>query len=448
MAGLKPIGSEKLEGIDKISRIMEIARYNEVKPTTINEDKKSVYSKTLADGHTYVISKEKVGYVIKRSLTESIDDAVYLDRMENRKHYSSYSKAFKRLNLIAREINVNESHDEETSLYEQSNKKYTLKTPTPAPVEEPISDMEDVAMDLGGEDTDLPMDLGDEDMGIEDEEISMEDEDISMEDEDIDDEESENDEEVSFKVIQKLTGKLGQKIRSFLDSGDQMSSKDVKYVINSILSAVDLSSLNDDDKEDILEKFEDYESEDEMDFEDDTESESEIDFEDDDVIGFDDSSEEFSEMKEDDGNYFGDAAEGDYSEIEDLKRDAEYDAKKHRESKKHRDSRRYRKEESVESKMTKKVGDMIETIFSESKVDSVLKKYFVVNEGEKKIENSKKVNTKNARKHSESISQEVASIKFLKENPKAKLIGKTNKGNLVFENRDRQYRISSKGMVI
>mgnify|MGYP003624726241 CR=1 FL=1 len=435
MAGLKPIGSEKLEGMDKISRIMEIARYNEVKPTTINEDKKSVYSKTLADGHTYVISKEKVGYVIKRSLTESIDDAVYLDRMENRKHYSSYSKAFKRLNLIAREINVNESHDEETSLYEQSNKKYTLKTPTPAPVEEPISDMEDVAMDLGGEDTDLPMDLGDEDMGIEDEEISME-------DEDIEDEESENDEEVSFKVIQKLTGKLGQKIRSFLDSGDQMSSKDVKYVINSILSAVDLSSLNDDDKEDILEKFEDYESEDEMDFEDDTESESEIDFEDDDVIGFDDSSEEFSEMKEDDGNYFGDAAEDDYLQIKDLKRDARYDAKKHR------DSRRYRKDESVESKMTKKVGDMIETIFSESKVDSVLKKYFVVNEGEKKIENSKKVNTKNARKHSESISQEVASIKFLKENPKAKLIGKTNKGNLVFENRDRQYRISSKGMVI
>ena len=51
MAGLKPIGSEKLEGMDKISRIMEIARYNEVKPTTINEDKKSVYSKTLADGH-------------------------------------------------------------------------------------------------------------------------------------------------------------------------------------------------------------------------------------------------------------------------------------------------------------------------------------------------------------------------------------------------------------
>ncbi len=53
MAGLKPIGSEKLEGMDKISRIMEIARYKEVKPTPINENKKSVYSKTLADGHKY-----------------------------------------------------------------------------------------------------------------------------------------------------------------------------------------------------------------------------------------------------------------------------------------------------------------------------------------------------------------------------------------------------------
>ena len=91
---------------------------------------------------------------------------------------------------------------------------------------------------------------------------------------------------------------------------------------------------------------------------------------------------------------------------------------------------------------------MFETIFSESKVDSVLEGYFVVNESEKKIENGKKLNTKKARKLSESISQEVASIKFLKENPKAKLIGKTNKGNLVFENRDRHYRISSKGMVI
>jgi len=37
MSNLKPIGSEKLTGQDKINRIMEIARFNEVVPKSINE---------------------------------------------------------------------------------------------------------------------------------------------------------------------------------------------------------------------------------------------------------------------------------------------------------------------------------------------------------------------------------------------------------------------------
>ena len=41
MGGLRPIGSEKLEGMDKIRRIMEIARYNESIPQPVNEDKKT-----------------------------------------------------------------------------------------------------------------------------------------------------------------------------------------------------------------------------------------------------------------------------------------------------------------------------------------------------------------------------------------------------------------------
>ena len=439
MAGLRPIGSEKLEGMDKISRIMEIARYKEVKPTPINEDKKSVYSKTLADGHKYTISKEKVGYVIKRSLTESSDEVEYLDRMENRKHYSSYSQAFKRLNLIAREVNINEGQDKNISLFEQSNKKYTLKTPKPAPVEEPVLDVDadtEMDVDMGtemdvdmGTEMDVDMDI-DDDMDLDDDMDVEDTEEISLDDE------SDDDEVVTFKSIQKLTGKLGQKIRSLLDSGEEMSSKDVKYVINSILSALNLSSLDEEDKEDVLDKFEDYESEDETEFED----EDEIDFNDD--IELDDETEEFSEMTEDDGNYFGDAAEDDYVQIQKLKRDAHHDAEEHR---KHR---KYRKGESIESKMTKKVGDMLETIFSESKVDNVLEKYFVINESEKTVNNNKSVNTKKARRLSESISQEVASIKFMKENPKAECVGKTNKGNIVFESDSTKFRISSKGMIL
>ena len=186
-----------------------------------------------------------------------------------------------------------------------------------------------------------------------------------------------------------------------------MSSKDVKYVINSVLSALDLSALNEDDKEDVLEKFEDYESEDEMEFDD---NEEEMGLEDEMEMDFEDS------MGDMEG---GETSEGYHNE-----------------------------EDDMETKINKKVGDMFETIFSESKVDSVLEKYFVINESEKKAENSKKSKTKQARKLSESISQEVASIKFLKENPNAKLVGKTNRGNLVFENDNTKYRISSKGMII
>ena len=37
MADLRPIGSEKLEGVDKLRRIMEIAKYNEVSKQEVNE---------------------------------------------------------------------------------------------------------------------------------------------------------------------------------------------------------------------------------------------------------------------------------------------------------------------------------------------------------------------------------------------------------------------------
>ena len=78
MGKLRPIGSEKLEGMDKLNRIMEIARYNEHIPQPINEDSSNEYKITLADGFNYKIVKEKNGYVIKKGLNESID---YLEPM-------------------------------------------------------------------------------------------------------------------------------------------------------------------------------------------------------------------------------------------------------------------------------------------------------------------------------------------------------------------------------
>jgi len=114
--------------------------------------------------------------------------------------------------------------------------------------------------DEGGDeemDMDMDMDMGDEDMG--DEEVDMDmDMDMDMGDEDVEvDVDAEVDMEGFMKPIQKLTGKLGQKLR---DSGEEMGSADIKYVLNSVISAVDLENLDDEDKDDVLDRFEDDEA--------------------------------------------------------------------------------------------------------------------------------------------------------------------------------------------
>ena len=115
MANLKPIWSEKLTGQDKLNRIMEIARFKEATTKTITENATSEYSISLADGNNYQIVRERQGYIIKKTISESETD--YIEPMKNRKYYSSYSQALKRLNLIAKEVNVNEGNEKNVNLF-------------------------------------------------------------------------------------------------------------------------------------------------------------------------------------------------------------------------------------------------------------------------------------------------------------------------------------------
>ena len=271
MADLKPIGSEKLQGQDKIKRIMEIARFNEVIPTNINETSRSEYSINLVDGNQYQIVKEKMGYIIKKNITESVTD--YIEPMKNRKYYSSYSQALKRLNLLTKEVNRLNEHEEETSLFGEQ-KKFTLKLPKAAPA--PEADMAPVAppaeppavpspelppspdagaemgADMGAEmGADMGMEQGAEDMNVDvDAEMGGEDMNVDMDAEMGGGQED----QVTFKTIQKLTGKLTQKIR-VLDNEEGMTSENIKYVINMVLSSLELTNLSEEDKEDILSKF-------------------------------------------------------------------------------------------------------------------------------------------------------------------------------------------------
>jgi hypothetical protein len=106
-----------------------------------------------------------------------------------------------------------------------------------------------------------------------------------------------------------------------------------------------------------------------------------------------------------------------------------------------------------------RIEDMLETVFSESKVDSILKGYFKVEENEKRliesrkrqsklVTESKKTKINKIKQLSESISQEVGARKLMEKYPNAKLVGKTNKQNLVFEMNDEQLRVNTKGQII
>lgn len=405
MADLKPLGSEKLEGQEQISRILEISNYGS-KPTTLSENKnsKADYSIQMADGKYYGIVKEKTGYVVKVGISESELD--YNEPMQNRKHYKSFSQAMKKVNLIAGELNrIHENTEGVNIIGEQ--KKFVLKTPEPKvdvdiDVDEPPMEPEaDLDMDV-----DMDVDMGmDSEEGVDDLDMDL---DLDLDDTEEEVEVDVEDEESSFKVIQKLTGKIGQKLRTY-DKNQGLSSEDIKYVLNSIISAVELDKLSEEDKEDILANFE----EDETDY--DMEGEVDIDVESgDDELDLDLDMDMDMDMEEPEGEM----AEGD----------------------------------SMKS--------MVDEIFGESKVDKVLEKYFVVTDGEKKITESKKikkflaekVNTISVKKEikrlSESIEQELTSEFILKENTNIKFLGKTNKGNLIFESGKKQFKVTSKGELL
>lgn len=402
MGDLKPIGSEKLIGQDKLNRIIEIARFKEVIPNNINETAKNEYSISLSDGNNYRIIKERQGYIIKKSISESQSD--YIEPMKNRKYYSSYSQAFKRLNLLAGELNRLNENEKGTSLYGEQ-KKFVLKTPkktsdetsepkmdvpmtppqvpspelpTPPNSEEPIDKMSSTNNEFPDE----------EEMSVD-----KNDSDVEEDNDDMDKSPSEKDseEQVSFKTIQKITGKLTQKIRT-LTNEDGMTSENMKYVINMILSSLDLSHLSEEDKEDIISKFEE--------------------------------SKEKSDM--------GDEEEHDY------------DGENHEEG------------EEMEPTEPK---EMSYRTFKESKVDDIISNYFEITKKEvvgdlAKKEQKKRKRISEVRKNmeevmrlTETLEQSFVSKKYLSENYGAVFVGKTNMKNLVFENNGKQFKISPEGFL-
>ena len=514
MADLRPIGSEKLEGSDKLRRIMEIANYG--KSSNLNESSSSSeYTIQLADGNYYGIVKEKSGYIVKSGINESELD--YIDPMKNRKYHNSYSQAMKKINLIAGELNRLHENVEGINLIGEQ-KKFVLKTPKPAEPEVDASVEMDVpapapdAAPEGGEDMSMDMSMDAAPEGGEEMDMSMdmdtpeggEEMDMSM---DMDTpEEGDDDEEMSFKTIQKLTGKLGQKLRTF-DSSQGMSSENIKYVLNSILSALDLSKLTEEDYDDIMSKFE--EDEDEIDYG--VEDEADIDVEaGDEMMDLDmdiesDVEPEMGEMKE----YFyddmdlGDGEKSKFDrdryalhqydagwfdeddrrmdDFEDYDEEIEFgpedyekflelspeNARWNPKMDKHYYDTHMKNQLPLKLRIKRAMGEgaksyekTMDEIFSESKIEKVLSKYFVVSEEEQKMNKDRDVKKyitervknslvrKEIKNLSESVEQELTSDFIIKEHNTVKFIGKTNKGNLVFEADGKTIKVSSNGEIL
>lgn len=397
MGKLKPIGSEKLQGFEKIQRMIDIATYNLNKPESINETMSLEYSKRLVDGNTYHIVKEKNGYIIKKGLNESTSD--YIEPMKNRKYYSSYSQAFKRLNLIVKELNENYGYSKNVSLFGESEvgkeeEKFYLEIPeqqTPTPQTPQVATQPAPTEPTPEMPQSETPPTPETDVEIEDE--------MEIETEPSDDE----DEVVTYKSIQKVVGKLAQKTREFLaDEENELDTKQIKYIVNSILSALPLDNLDEEDREEIISKFEGGENigDEDVDFE-------ETDFE----------TEEMPTQPEPEEPITPEVpTEPEMTEM----------------------YPRHNRRESFEERQHKlKMKEMGYGV-SESKIDKVLNRYF----------KSETNNFGKIQRLSESYAQENLSKKLIKKYPDAKFLGKNTKKELVFEIKNERFFITQGGDIL
>jgi len=238
MAELKPLGSEKLNGDDKLKRILELTYFNSNKNNSRSSSKPELV-KESKNGGVYGVVKEKDGYYVKRGLNESSLDYIGGMFMKNKNKFSSYAEAFKRLELLKGQEEL-----QEATKYVLKQNKPQQEAPMPeAPMDLPPAPAADASGDVpppspeGEAPMDAPTDAPPAEGG--------EDEDAGK--------------RSSYMAeAQKYAGKLGQELR---DLHDRMESDDIKYILNMIISAVDLDKLSDEDIEDIAKKFEREEEE-------------------------------------------------------------------------------------------------------------------------------------------------------------------------------------------
>jgi len=302
------------------------------------------------------------------------------------------------------------------------------------------------AADMGAEG-----EVPDADMGAEEEMP-----DFGAEEEmDIDVEEKPREKKVSdIKRIQILVGKLSQKIRSY-EEEKELSAQNVKYIINSILSAIDVDVLDEDDIEEIISKLEGGDEDEDTGNVEDMEIEDEEEVVEPEVAPEPPAEPEMGEGYDNITDAFQDYLGGAYANVamrnmQGEKTEEVYEADLVDDY--HKDRRKGRKHFHYPE-----VDTFAHGTFNESSVDKVLSKYFTLNESEEKELRLKqdrktnlvyKQNKENVIKLSESADQLDVALEYITKNPRVKLMGRSNKGNLIFKEGINEVKITRRGQII
>jgi len=273
-----------LKGQDKINRITDLMS----RMTTLNEStslSEIDFIKKGPNGIVYGIIRENHNYFIKTTEKTSgtliAEDFEYVGGAKNKyiERYNTYTEALKQLNMkfdmlnesygievgsnlfesdgheiqvsnasgvVVKETKVSDPdndddgkleliNDEEEDVEEQ---KQVIRVKTPkAPVEDTV-EVDEFAMD----DMETAEGGGEDPFAAEDGGEGMDDE--GMDDEGMDDEDGDE----TTKKIQKLTGKVTQLMRDMDDPDSELD----KYVINSVISAIDFEEMDEEDVEMLL----------------------------------------------------------------------------------------------------------------------------------------------------------------------------------------------------
>lgn len=285
----KFVNPKKIKGQDKLNRIKDLmGKMNTLTESTSHSELELV--KKGPNGLVYGIVRENRNYFIKTSNKTSGElhssDFDYIGGIQNKgtEKYTSYSDALKHLNMkfdmlnesFGVENNVNlfesdgnpisggagfgfvlpemEQKEEEEEIIADQKKVLNVDVPKS---EEPVEDEVDMEMDV------------EEDPFGDEESVEM---DTEVE------EEGDDEGDGYTKKIQKLTGKIGQLLRD----KDEPDAELDKYVINSIVSAIDWEEIPDEDVEDIIAKIEGEDEEDDaLEGGDEVEMDSEVEMEED-----------------------------------------------------------------------------------------------------------------------------------------------------------------------